>query len=126
MRSAIVRSIASDTMVPPSDATPKIGDFIHWSELIANAIAGGSSAKEVRGYLKTFAKSTWQLVSWLTHASNAVRLDGEIAVEATHSVLVAYGIALLRFESGIPIKCPQCTSYKIVTRYMPEFSEDDL
>lgn len=123
---ALIRSIAADSMVPPGREAPKVGDFIHWSELIADVVAGGSSAKEVRGYLKTIAKSTWQLVSWLTHASNAVRLDGEMAVEATHSTLVAYGIALSRFENGIPTKCPQCNSYKIATRYLPEFGDEDL
>ncbi len=123
---ALVRSIAVDSMVPPGRESPKTGDFIHWSELIAEVIAGGSSAKEVRGYLKTIAKSTWQLVSWLTHASNAVRLDGEMAVEATHSTLVAYEMALLRFKKGIPTKCPRCNSYKIVTRYMPKLGDEGL
>ena len=117
---ALVRSIAAEPMVEPSHEAPKVGDFVHWSELIANVLARGASAKELRGYLKTVAKAAWQLVSWLTHASNAIRFDGEMAVEATHSTLVAYGVALLRFEHGIPTRCPQCNSYKITTRYLPE------
>ena len=43
----------------------------------------GAKAAEIRGYPKALAKSTWQLVSWLTHAANAVRYDGALAVDAT-------------------------------------------
>jgi hypothetical protein len=80
---AMVRAVANDSMVPAGQNRLKSADFLHWSELLANTIAQGSSAAEIRAYLKTLAKSTWQLVSWLTHASNAVRFDGHMAVEAT-------------------------------------------
>ena len=117
------RSVADDSMVPPLVERPKTADFIHWAELIAGALAGGSSAKEVRGYLRDIAKSTWQLVNWLTHASNASRFDAELALEATHSTLVAYTAALLRFERGVPRRCPQCSSYQITSRYVSDPGE---
>jgi uncharacterized protein with PIN domain len=119
---SLVKEISSATMVPPGTEAPKAADFIHWSELIANALAGGGSAKEIRAYLKTSAQAAWQLVSWLTHATNADRFQGEIGVEATESVLVAFSTALLRFERGTPDRCPECGSYKLETRYMPELS----
>lgn len=120
---ALVKEVSSASMVPPCQEAPKAADFIHWTELIADALASGASAKEVRGYLKATARSTWQLVSWLTHSSNASRLDGEIAVEATQGVLSAFSSALLRFERGTPSRCPWCSSYKLDTRYVPELSE---
>ena len=61
-----------------------------------------------RGYLKTLAKSTWQVVSWLTHASNAVRYDGTLAVDATYAVLNAYGAAILRHERPTSDRCSRC------------------
>lgn len=122
----LARSIAEEPMVPPGREAPKSGDFIHWSELIAEALVGGPSAREVRSYLKTITKSAWQLVSWLTHASNAVRLDGEMAVEAAHSVVVAFAAAVIRFEQGIPSRCPQCNSYKMATRYLTEIGADGM
>ncbi len=122
----LARSIAEDPMVPPGREVPKSGDFIHWSEFIADALVRGPSAREVRSYLKTIARSAWQLVSWLTHASNAVRLDGEMAVEATHSVVVAFAAAVIRFEHGIPSRCPQCGSYKVATRYLAETEADGV
>jgi hypothetical protein len=113
---AFVREVVTDEMVPPNQERPKSGDFIHWSELIANAVAGGGSQKEARSHLKSNAKSTWQLVSWLTHASGANRFDAEIALEATHSVLAAFSMAIVRLERGIPARCPNCGSYKVGSR----------
>src|SRR6202044_1634687 len=98
---AFVRSVAAPGMVPTGQVEPKAGDFIHWSELIADAIARGGQAAEIRGYLKAVARSTWQLVSWLTHAANAVRYDGTAAVDATYAVLNAFGAALLRYERPV-------------------------
>jgi len=89
-------------MVPVGQDRPKMADFIHWSELIANSIAQGSSAEEIRSYLKTISKAAWQLVNWLTHATNATRFDGNMAIEATEYVLMAFGAALLRHKNGIP------------------------
>jgi hypothetical protein len=110
---AFVRSIAAPAMVPTDQAEPKAGDFIHWSELIAETIASGSQASEIRGYLKAVARSTWQLVSWLTHAANAVRYDGTVAVDATYAVLNAFGAALLRHERPVTDRCARCGSLRL-------------
>jgi len=77
------------------------------------AIASGSRMAEVRGYLKSLARTTWQLASWLTHAANAVRYDGLLAVEATYAVLNAYGAALLRRVRPAPDRCPRCNSVRV-------------
>lgn len=121
---ALIRAVASDTMVPSGQDVPKAADFIHWSELIANSIAKGASAEEIRGYLKSISKSTWQLVNWLTHASNAVRFDGIMAVDATEHVLASFGAALIRHERGIPDRCPRCSSYRVTTTYRPDLDID--
>jgi hypothetical protein len=120
---ALARDIADESMVPKGAIPPKASDFIDWSALIANAIASGSSAREVRSYLKTSAKAAWQLVAWLTHASTAVRFDADLAVDATHTALASFGIALMRFEHGIPSQCPECLSYQVSTVYVGEVSE---
>src|SRR6266404_844838 len=49
----LVRSIASPEMVPSGTDQPKAADFIGWIELIANAIAPGPHASEIRGYIKS-------------------------------------------------------------------------
>jgi hypothetical protein len=110
---AFVRSVATPSMVAAGRVEPKTADFIHWSEIIAETIARGESAAEVRGYLKAVARSTWQLVSWLTHAANAVRYDGTVAVDATYAVLNAFGAALLRYERPVKDRCTRCGSLRL-------------
>lgn len=87
----------------------------HWSELIADTIAAGARMAEVRGdlYLKPPARTTWQLASWLTHAANAVRYDGLLAVDATYAVLNACGAALLRDLHPAPDRCSRCNSVRV-------------
>ncbi len=118
---AFVRSLSDAKMVPEGQDVPNVGDVIHWTELIADTVARGSRAADIRGYLKTLAKSTWQLVSWLTHAANAVRYDGTLAVDATYAVLNAYGAAILRHERPTSDRCPRCNSLRIQVIDEPEF-----
>lgn len=121
---SLVKAIASSNMVPSGADPPKAADFVNWSELIANHLAKGPSSDYVRAYLKSTAKTTWQLVSWLTHTSSAVRFDGQLALDATQSVLAAYSMALFKYESNAPEKCPKCSSYRISTIYEPVADAD--
>ena len=116
---ALVKELADPEMVPSGAEAPKAADFIHWSELIANHVAPGSSSSNVRGYLKCVAKRTWQLVSWLTHATGAVRFDGAMAVEATQSTFAAFSLAWMRYEQKPPDRCPRCASYRIRVVHVP-------
>jgi hypothetical protein len=116
----LARSVATPQMVPPGSESPKAADFVGWSELIANAVTPGSHASEVRGYLKSLARSTWQLVCWLTHCTNAVRYDGAIALSATQEVLNAFGMALVRQERKDLDRCPRCRSLRLTLVYVPE------
>jgi len=117
---AFIRETATDDMVPEGQERPVRGNFIGWSELLASAIASGPSSYRVRNYLRTVAKSTWELVQWLTHEQNATRLDGELAVEATGHVLTVFSYALVRYERGEPERCPVCSSYCLTSDYRPE------
>ncbi len=115
---AFVREAAS--LVPPSTkALPKAGDFVGWSDLLADTIAAGSSAERKRGYLKSIARSTWELVNWLTHAGSASRFDAHFSYEATEHALSSWSVALMRFEFGVPDRCPRCSSYKLLTYSRP-------
>lgn len=110
---AMVRAVATPEMVPPGAAEPKRADVVGWSELVADHVAKGSSAEFVRRYLKSIAKGGWQLVGWLTHASNATAADARMTLDVTHHVLTTFSTALFRHQRGIPDRCPSCGSYKI-------------
>jgi hypothetical protein len=76
---SFVHAIGTISLIPEGETPPKASDFIHWSERIADAVAPGPSVDDLRGYLKSTAKATWQYVSWLTHAKNAVRFHSDLA-----------------------------------------------
>ncbi len=121
-REALVRFSrdAADSDKLSIEESPKRGDFIGWSKVIAEAVAAGKSNKALRAYLKNTAKATWDLVSALTHEESATRHDAEIAISATGTILGAYTDALVRFERGAPDRCPECESYRVVSDYRPE------
>ena len=118
------QAAADLSMLQPGQEAPKRGDFINWSDVIARAIAKGSSAEQVRDYLRTAAKAAWQFVSWLTHAKNAVRADAQIGLDITQHVLPTFGAALLRHEHGTPDRCPNCSSYQVSLDFRSDLSPD--
>ena len=121
-----IAATANPEMVPEGQELPQRGNFLGWSELIANAVARGASAERVRQYLKTVAEETWQLVSWLTHAKNATWADGQLAVDATQNILAAFGAAVIRHERGAPERCPRCSSYRLTMDYRSDLDAEVL
>ncbi len=115
----LVRSLAKPEMVPTGEDAPQRGNFLSWSELIANTVAGGASAERIRGHLKSIAKSSWELACWLRHANGGTRQDAVFVLDATHTVLAAFGSAVVRHESGSPERCPSCGSYNLDVGFNP-------
>ena len=122
---AFVREVATEDMVPQGLVPPKRGDFIQWSDHIADAVTAGAGASRLRSYLKAIAKEAWQYAQWLTHANNATRFDAIVAVEATSNVIGTYGMALVRADRGMVDRCPSCSSYRLTSVYRPEPEADD-
>lgn len=121
---AFVRAAQQDVSVPEGNDLPKRGDFVQWAGLLAEYAAQGAHAKDLRVFLKQLATSTWPLVNWLTHTSNAVRHDAEIVVSAANQLLDAFAGVLIRRESERPDRCPKCSSYQVQSFYIPETEQD--
>ena len=119
-----IRAVSNLEMIPEGTERPQTGNFLDWSELVANHIAPGTRNERIRGYLKAIAEKTWELVSWLTHAQNASKIDGSMAVDATHQVLEAFGAALIRHERKMPERCGRCGSMNLQLVYLPELEND--
>jgi hypothetical protein len=129
LREALVRfarEAAESDKLPKREDRPKKGDFVGWSKVIADTVAKGRSNKPLRSYLKSTAKANWELVSALTHDDDATHLDGEIAVAATGNTLLAFTVALVRYERGAPDRCPECESYRVVSDYRPEIGSQGV
>jgi hypothetical protein len=120
----LTHTLARPEYVPAGEEAPKSADFVHWAERIADAVARGGSAAEVRSYLKSVAKVTWQLVNWLTHTSNAVLQDARVAHGAVETVVAAFWQAAEKHESGTPDRCPSCCSYRVTEDYRPDLGID--
>lgn len=116
-----VRGTAQDEMVPEGAPIPKLGDFIHWSEYIAETVLPGASNARPRRYLKRSAAAVWDLVNWLTHAESAARIHAELTAGATQEVLGHFSLALVRHERPETLaQCPACSSYRFGPVYRRE------
>lgn len=121
---AAIQSIADPAMVPGGADIPKRSDFLNWIEHVANTLARGPSSEHVRGHVKAVARSTWQLANWLTHSASATLSDGRIAVDAVEHLLSTLGSSVVRFEAGLPERCPECASYRLTSAYRPQGNQE--
>jgi hypothetical protein len=108
-----IRAVSDPAMVTAGTEKPQAANFTGWCELVANHIAAGTRNERIRGYLKAIGEKTWELVNWLTHAQNVTKVEGSIAIDATHTVLEAFGAALIRYERKMPERCDRCGSMKL-------------
>ncbi len=121
-----LRGIVDDAYVPTGAARPKAGSFIEWTALICDVVASGQARAELRGYLKNAARTTWQLVNWLTHAQNATRGQAFTALTACDHLAGAFLAAIVEYENGPPLRCPACGSYQLKTFYPSDRPEITL
>jgi hypothetical protein len=63
-------------------------------------------------------------VNWVTHSASVTRVDGHLAIDATHAALEAFGAALIRWERKMPERCGRCGSLRLGLMYMPELDTD--
>jgi hypothetical protein len=118
---AFAKEVAKPEWVPEGQKAPKRGDFVGWADVVADRVAGD----RLRALLKGMAKHTWDYVQALTHDEEATLVDGTMAVAATADVIGLYGLALVRYERGVPARCPKCGSYRLDTEYRPELPAAD-
>jgi hypothetical protein len=120
---AMIRELTEEGDFGEASELLKKADFKAWAEVIANAVAAGSSAKEVRSYLKKIADETWQLTNWLTHAGNGRRPAAVLALAATGNVVASFAPLVLQTRSQAPERCGRCGSYQIEVNWHPEIGD---
>ena len=109
--------------VPEGSEPPQKSNFKGWAELLAQAAAPGPHGKQMRSYLRTMARETWDLVAWLTHATNAARSNADTALDAVSHLMQVFSLALIRQERGEPTRCPMCGSYQVTMDYRNDGGE---
>jgi hypothetical protein len=123
---ALIRELTEGSDLTGANDLPKAGDFPGWNDRVANALAAGSSAEHVRGYLKTTGERAWRLVNWLTHAANATRDDAELGLSATSHVISNYAAWAVRRKADAPERCARCKSYRITVDWRPDLGKTGL
>jgi hypothetical protein len=113
------KALQADIVIPEGQETPKASDFVSWFSLVASHYANGQRNEHIRGYLKTNAKETWQLVNWLTHTSKACLYEAHLALDATANLLAVASLVVMHSEASPPATCPKCKSYRVVAVYDP-------
>jgi len=109
---SFVGETANDEMVTDGQEPPKRSDFKGWTDLLANALAGGDASAYLRSYLKKVSVETWAYVNWLTHAKNAIRMDAEIGLKMVEHLLGVFTAARLRLGQD-RFRCAACGSYRL-------------
>jgi hypothetical protein len=110
---AFIGETCSADLVADRKEPPKRGNFKGWTGLLADRLAAGGSAAELRSYLKKLAAETWDYVNGLTHAESAVRMDAEMGLKAVEHLLGAFTAARLRLNQT-STHCKECRSYRMV------------
>src|SRR3990172_327639 len=96
---------------------PQDANFVAWSALLIDELCRGNSNKELRQYLKTTARETWQLVNWLTHDRGANKTALSIAIHACDTVVGHFVQILERERTDRTDQCPLCKSRNIRTHF---------
>jgi hypothetical protein len=117
---SLIRDLADPKMLVRDQAEPKLADFIHWSEVIADWSTPNPSLARIRSYLRSIAKDAWQLVNWLTHSRSANRRLADFAYRTTSHVVLSFSSAR-HFRNEVEVKrCPRCDSYQLFEEFRPD------
>jgi hypothetical protein len=120
----LVRDLASPTIVPAGSEQPKLGDFIHWSEFIIDALTTEESLKRVRTGLKAAGKDTWQLANGLTHTTSADKTLAWLAAEEVAHVFGQWAALMRAATSEDKYRCPICDSLQVTKRTAIEGADE--
>jgi hypothetical protein len=121
---SLVAAIRRRTTTPGDVPYPKDADFVGWIELLMNVLCRGGSNKQLRQYMKTIAKETWQLANWLAHDRDANSAAASIAIHSCDT-LVGHSIQLFVRDKTDKVRtCPQCKSRDVRSHFDHKIGSD--
>lgn len=121
---SLIASLRRRVEIEPEVERPQDANFVAWTDLLMDRLCGSSSNKELRHHLKTSAKSTWQLVNWITHDRDASQTASSIAIHACDTVVGHCVQLLVRERTDQSEQCPVCKSRDIRTHFDPLIASD--
>lgn len=114
---ALLAAIRRRIEIPPTTVRPQDANFVDWCNVLVNQLCRGASNKDLRHHLKATAKSTWQLVNWLTHSSSANKTASSISVHACDTVVGHFIQILEREKADRTDHCPRCRSRDVRSHF---------
>jgi hypothetical protein len=114
---SLISSVRRRLEFPPGTEFPQDANFVGWSILLTDMCCPGSSNKELRQYLKSAAKDTWQLANWITHHRNANATATTIAIHACDTIVGHFVQMLVREKTENIEQCPLCKSRNVRTHF---------
>jgi hypothetical protein len=112
-----IREFADAKIVPKGAEQPKVGDFIHWSEFIAEWVTPTKNLRSMRKLLKAFAKDLWQAVNSLTHTTSADGTEAAFCVAGSHHLIGQFANLIRSLEEEPTERCPKCDSMQLFREY---------
>jgi len=107
---SLISAVRLRTEVPDALVQPQAGNFVEWSNVLADLLAPRRRNKELRQFLKNNARDTWQLVNWLVHDRDANKSAALIAIHSTDNVVGHLLQILERSRTDFTESCPICGS----------------
>jgi hypothetical protein len=123
---ALVRDLSDPSLVPSGMEEPKLGDFIHWSELIIDGLTEPHSLRDSRPALKIAAKDAWQAVGNLTHRTSADKVLADVCMNQVRYVFDQWITLMREAVNERTERCAICESSHIVKRIADESTEEEL
>jgi hypothetical protein len=121
---SLTTALRRRTQLPPEVEMPQDANFIGWTDVLMNALCGGGSNKQLRQYLKSTAKETWQLANWLAHTRSADKTVTDITISACDVTLRSFIHVLERQRTGGAVECPSCKSRNVRTHFDIDIAPD--
>ncbi|NJB93506.1 gamma-glutamylcyclotransferase [Xanthomonas arboricola] len=121
---SLIAAVRRRITIPEDSEVPQAANFIAWSDLLMNILCGGGSNRELRQYLKTLAKETWQLANWLTHHRNATEIAASVALHSCQTIVGHFIQLVQRISTNQLERCPICSSRNIRTHFDIEILPD--
>jgi len=97
--------------------SPRVADFLAWSEVVLDEVCPGQSNKQLRKHMKAVARETWQLVNWLTHDKDAQKSSSFIAIQACDMVVGHFTYLFWRDRIDKFDSCPHCSSRDVRSHF---------
>jgi hypothetical protein len=114
---SLISGVRRRTQVPDDLVQPQAGNFVEWSNVLADVLAPGKSNKELRQFLKSNSRDTWQLVNWLVHDRDANKSAALIAIHSTDNVVGHMLQILDRNRTDFTEVCPVCGSRDVRSHF---------